>query len=83
MSKFHLNIQEVAQGQFNLQKVNLAFVFQVNCPGCFIYGIPIVNKLYKTFNHKIGIIGVATAFEDFEFNNEANLKLLLNDGTLV
>jgi hypothetical protein len=83
MSKFHLNIQEVAQGQFNVQKVNLAFVFQVNCPGCFIYGIPIVNKLYKSFNHKIGIIGVATAFEDFEFNNEANLKLLLNDGTLV
>jgi hypothetical protein len=83
MSKFHLNIQELVQGQFNVQKVNLAFVFQVNCPGCFIYGIPIVNNLYKSFNHKIGFIGIATAFEDFEFNNEANLKLLLNDGTLV
>ncbi|RZJ50531.1 MAG: hypothetical protein EOO44_16195 [Flavobacterium sp.] len=31
----------------------------------------------------MGFIGVATAFEDFEFNNEANLKLLLNDGILV
>lgn len=83
MSKFHLNIQELVQGDFILNKVNMAFVFQVNCPGCFIYGIPMMNKLYQSFNDKVGFIGVATAFEDFEYNNEANLKLLLNDGTMV
>lgn len=83
MSKFHLNIQELVQGEFILNKVNIAFVFQVNCPGCFIYGIPIVNNLYQSFSDKVGFIGVATAFEDFEYNNEANLKLLLNTGTLV
>lgn len=83
MSQFHLNIQELIQGEFNLKKVNIAFVFQVNCPGCFIYGIPIINTLYKSFSNDIGFIGVATAFEDFEYNNEANLKLLLHDGTLV
>ncbi|MBE8724403.1 hypothetical protein [Flavobacterium hungaricum] len=83
MSKFHLNIQELVQGEFVLNKVNIAFVFQVNCPGCFIYGIPIINNLYKSFSKNVGFIGVATAFEDFEYNNEANLKLLLHDGTLV
>ncbi|MCR4029724.1 MULTISPECIES: hypothetical protein [Flavobacterium] len=83
MSKFHLNIQELIQGEFILNKVNIAFVFQVNCPGCFIYGIPIMNDLYKSFKDKAGFIGVATAFEDFEYNNEESLKLLLNDGTLV
>lgn len=83
MSKFHLNIQELVQGEFKINKVNLAFVFQVNCPGCFIYGIPLMNNLYKSFSNTVGFIGVATAFEDFEYNNEANLKLLLNDGTLV
>lgn len=83
MSKFHLNTQELVQGEFIINKVNIAFVFQVNCPGCFIYGIPIMNNLYKSFSDKVGFIGVATAFEDFEYNNEANLKLLLNDGTLV
>lgn len=83
MSKFHLKIQELIQGEFILNKVNIAFVFQVNCPGCFIYGIPVINNLYKSFSKTVGFIGVATAFEDFEFNNEASLKLLLNDGTLV
>ena len=52
MSKFHLNIQELVQGDFILNKVNMAFVFQVNCPGCFIYGIPMMNKLYNSFNDK-------------------------------
>ena len=83
MSKFHLNTQRLVQGELTIKKVNLVFVFQVNCPGCFIYGIPIVNNLYQSFHDKVGIIGVATAFEDFEFNNEANLKLLLENGTLV
>ena len=83
MSKFHLNTQELIQGEFIINKINIAFVFQVNCPGCFIYGIPIMNHLYKLFQDKVSFIGVATAFEDFEFNNEANLKLLLENGTLV
>lgn len=83
MSKFHLHTQKLVQGELALKKVNLAFVFQVNCPGCFIYGIPIINTLYESFQDKVGFIGVATAFEDFEFNNEANLKLLLENGTIV
>ncbi|SFD19704.1 hypothetical protein [Flavobacterium phragmitis] len=83
MPKFHLNIKELIQGEFIIHKVNVAFVFQVNCPGCFIYGIPIVNELYSSFNSKVGFIGVATAFEDFEYNNKASLKLLLESGTLV
>ncbi|MDW8848590.1 hypothetical protein SD960_00695 [Flavobacterium sp. MMLR14_040] len=83
MSKFHLNTQELLQGKFKVNKVNIAFVFQVNCPGCFIYGFPMMNDLYKLFKDNVGFIGVATAFEDFEYNNEANLKLLLENGTLV
>ncbi|MDQ6473039.1 hypothetical protein RB619_20560 [Flavobacterium sp. LHD-80] len=83
MSKFHLNIKNLVQGEFKKQRVNIAFVFQVNCPGCFIYGIPIMNELYRAFSSKVGFIGVATAFEDFEYNNEASLKLLLDSGTLV
>ncbi|MBZ4037504.1 hypothetical protein K6T82_22270 [Flavobacterium sp. 17A] len=83
MSKFHLNIQELVQGEFELKKVNLAFVFQVNCPGCFIYGIPLTNNLYNLFQEKVGFIGVATAFEDFEYNNEKSLNLLLHNGEMV
>ncbi|MDX6182424.1 hypothetical protein SGQ44_07840 [Flavobacterium sp. Fl-77] len=39
--------------------------------------------MFKLLNDKVGFIGVATAFEDFEFNNEENLKLLLKSGTLI
>lgn len=66
MSKFHFNIQELVQGKFVINKVNIAFVFQVNCLGGFIYGIPLMNDLFKSFSKNVGFIGVATAFEDFE-----------------
>lgn len=83
MAKFHLKFGKLLQGKFELRKVNVAFVFQVNCPGCFIYGIPIMNEVYRSLRDEAGFIGVATAFEDFQFNNEENLKLLLKNGKLV
>ena len=83
MSKLKLNIGSLIQGTLDFKAVNIAFVFQVNCPGCFIYGIPAMNLLYQRFQEKIGFIGVSTAFEDFEFNNIANTELLLREGTTV
>ena len=83
MNFFKLNLGPFIQGTLDLKPVNIAFVFQVNCPGCFIYGIPTMNTLYQKFKTKIGFIGVSTAFEDFEYNNITNTKLLLNDGTTV
>ena len=35
--------------------VILIEVFQVNCPGCFIYGIPGASKIYRNYNNK-GVI---------------------------
>ena len=64
-------------------KINVAFVFQVNCPGCFIYGIPLLNELFKKYEKEIGFISISTAFEDFELNTEANTIELLNKGELV
>ena len=58
--------------------VVLVEVFQVNCPGCFLYGIPEAIEMYKKY-HKDGltVLGVATAFEDFDKNTLENLELLL------
>lgn len=83
MPKFHLHIQELAQGEFDKKKINFAFVFQVNCPGCFIYGIPLVNNLYLKYSKNVGFIGISTAFEDFNFNTETNLNKLLQQGKLI
>lgn len=83
MSKFQLNLGPFIQGSFTPQAVNIAFVFQVNCPGCFIYGLPAMNNLYQQFKNKVGFIGVSTAFEDFEHNNLDNTQLLLSQGLVV
>ena len=71
------------QGQFDLGRLNLLFVFQVNCPGCFLYGFPIVNQLYLEHKNEINFLGLSTAFEDFDLNTQKNTKLLLEEKILV
>ena len=63
-----------------LGKVVVVEVFQVNCPGCFVYGIPEAIDTYNKYkNNKVAVLGLATAFEDFDKNTIENLKLLLNE----
>ncbi|MGL4618263.1 MAG: hypothetical protein ACRCZS_04290 [Chroococcidiopsis sp.] len=79
-----LKLDRVLQGSFDLKALNLLFVFQVNCPGCFIYGFPLVNKLhwkYRQFG--LNVLGLSTAFEDFEYNTAANTELFLTRMKLV
>lgn len=59
-------------------------VFQVNCPGCFLYGLPQAVSLYEKFKDKnVKVIGVATAFEDYDKNTLENLKLLVKEGKVI
>ena len=83
MNKFKLNIGQLIQGKLNLRTINIAFVFQVNCPGCFIYGFPTMNILYEQFKDSVGFAGISTAFEDFEHNTEENTERLLSKGITV
>lgn len=65
-------------------KVVLVEVFQVNCPGCFLYGLPEAIEVYAKYrNDKFAAIGLSTAFEDFDKNNLENLKKLLTSGEVV
>jgi|ERR1041384_2800194 thiol-disulfide isomerase/thioredoxin len=80
-----LRISEWVQGQpTTLEdlkgKVVVIEVFQVNCPGCFIYGLPEAIELSKSYSiDNVAVLGLATAFEDFDKNNLENLKALVND----
>jgi len=59
-------------------------VFQVNCPGCFLYGLPQAVSLYEKFKDKeVNVIGVATAFEDYDKNTIENLRLLVSEGKVI
>lgn len=65
-------------------KVILVEVFQVNCPGCFLYGIPEAINLYNKYKDDgLRVWGVATAFEDFDKNTLENLKLLVKTGETI
>lgn len=59
-------------------------VFQVNCPGCFLYGIPEAINVYNRFREDgVRVLGVATAFEDFDKNTPENLRALAERGTVI
>ncbi len=64
--------------------VVLVEVFQVNCPGCFLYGIPKAIDIYEKYRKEgVIVMGVATAFEDFDKNTIENLELLLTKGEVI
>ncbi|MDP3781041.1 MAG: TlpA family protein disulfide reductase [Nitrosopumilaceae archaeon] len=65
-------------------RIVLVEVFQVNCPGCFLYGIPEAINLYKKYQGDgVTVLGIATAFEDFDKNTLENLELLLKTGEVI
>ncbi len=64
--------------------VVLVEVFQVNCPGCFLYGIPQAIDIYNKYRKDgVTVLGVSTAFEDFDKNTIDNLELLLTKGETI
>ncbi|MCP5245327.1 MAG: TlpA family protein disulfide reductase [Burkholderiales bacterium] len=67
-----------------LGSVVLIEVFQVNCPGCFFYALPNAIKLHQKYHDKgLVIIGLATAFEDYDKNTIENLELLIRTGEVI
>lgn len=65
-------------------KVVLVEVFQINCPGCFLYALPEVIRLHDMFQEQgLVILGLATAFEDYDKNNLENLQALVGSGAVV
>ncbi|MDE1763924.1 MAG: TlpA family protein disulfide reductase [Thaumarchaeota archaeon] len=85
----NLNISKWIQGlPTNIDKekdnVVLVEVFQVNCPGCFLHGIPQAIDIYNKYHRDgVTVLGVATAFEDFDKNTVENLELLLTKGETI
>jgi thiol-disulfide isomerase/thioredoxin len=64
--------------------VVLVEVFQVNCPGCFLYGIPQAINIYQKYRKEgVTVLGLATAFEDFDKNTIENLESLLTNGEVI
>jgi len=62
----------------------LVEVFQVNCPGCFLYGIPEAINIYNKYHSEgVTVLGLATAFEDYDKNTLENLELLLKSGEVI
>ncbi|HJU59187.1 MAG TPA: TlpA family protein disulfide reductase [Nitrososphaeraceae archaeon] len=85
----NLHVAEWVQGlptniDKSMGKVILVEVFQVNCPGCFMYGIPKAIEIYKNYSRDdVVVLGLATAFEDYDKNTTDNLRLLLSSGQVI
>lgn len=83
--KLKLRYSEVLQGNFKLSDLNLLLVFQVNCPGCFLYAFPVAIELFENYKKitSFKILGLSTAFEDFDLNTLEHTKKLLKKKELV
>ena len=85
----NLKVSKWVQGMdTNLDEQNdnivVVEVLQVNCPGCFMYGIPESIEIYNKYKSEgVSVLGMATAFEDFDKNTLENLQLLLETGETV
>ncbi len=85
----NLGVSEWVQGSptnFDQEKdhIVLAEVFQVNCPGCFMHAIPEAINIYNKFKEDgVRVVGIATAFEDFDKNTLDNLKMLAETGEVI
>jgi hypothetical protein len=85
----NLHVSEWVQGlptniDKNNGKVVFVEVFQVNCPGCFMYAIPSAIDIYNNYSRDdLIVLGFATAFEDYDKNTIDNLKLLLSSGEVI
>ncbi|MEM3095076.1 MAG: TlpA family protein disulfide reductase [Nitrososphaera sp.] len=85
----NLQISRWVQGKpTNIDKekgnVVLVEVFQVNCPGCFLYGIPEAIDIYKKYKDQgLTVLGMATAFEDYDKNTLENLQKLVTTGEVI
>ncbi len=85
----NFGVSEWVQGaptNFDQEKdhVVLLEVFQVNCPGCFMHAIPEAINIYNKYKDEgVRVLGLATAFEDFDKNTLENLKLLAETGEVI
>ncbi|KEQ56918.1 alkyl hydroperoxide reductase protein [Marine Group I thaumarchaeote SCGC AAA799-P11] len=85
----NFGVSEWVQGaptNFDQEKdhIVLVEVFQVNCPGCFMHALPEAIEIYNKYKDEgVRVIGIATAFEDFDKNTLDNLKMLAETGEVV
>jgi hemoglobin-like flavoprotein len=80
---FEMKLSQVLQGEFRIQGLNLLLVFQVNCPGCFVYALPLAARLHDQYGDRVNVLGLSTAFEDFSLNTLTNTRRLLESGEVV
>merc|ERR1712133_268791 len=64
--------------EFQASNLNVMLAFQVNCPGCFLYALPLMNRLHDEFTKRgANVFALSTAFEEFDLNTvEATEKLV-------
>ncbi len=83
MRKLRLEFDQYWNKEFEIKEVNLLYLFQVNCPGCFTHGFPLIEQLRRKYSENLSFTAMSTAFEDFALNSVGNTKQLIEENQLV
>ena len=61
-------------------KVVVLHAFQMLCPGCGQFGIPLAQRMYETFDPKqVAVIGLHTVFEHHAVMNRDALEVFIHE----
>ena len=64
-------------------KVVVLHTFQMLCPGCVQFGIPLAQRMYETFDPKqVAVIGLHTVFEHHAVMNRDALAVFIHEYNL-
>jgi peptide-methionine (R)-S-oxide reductase len=83
LEPFNLQIESIVQGEWPSAPLTLLFVFRLDCPGCFLYGMGEAAAIASFFApSELQVAGLCTAFAHFDTDIESFLRRYLKTGAL-
>jgi peptide-methionine (R)-S-oxide reductase len=83
LERFNLQTDRVTQGEWPDAPLTLLFVFRLDCPACFLYGLGEAAAIGAFFDPaELQVAGLCTAFAHFDTDIDSFLRRYLKTGAL-
>ena len=84
LEQFNLQIDQMLQGERRAAPYTLLFVFRMDCPGCFLYGLNEAAAVHAAFDPgELEVLGLCTEFGAFDPEIHQKLADFLKNGQMA